>query len=116
MKAIVDSNHTRKEYIASKIKETKSKIVGIYRLVMKSNSDNFRESAILDVIELLKQHGQEIVIYEPLLKVNHIDNIPIAKSFKEFVNTSNLILANRVDATLKPYSEKIFSRSISNEN
>lgn len=116
MKAIVDSNHTRKEYIASKIKESKSKIVGIYRLVMKSNSDNFRESAILDVIELLKQHGQEMVIYEPLLKVNHIDNIPIVKSFKEFVNTSNLILANRVDATLKPYSEKIFSRSISNEN
>jgi len=116
MKAIVDSNHTRKEYIARKIKESKSKIVGIYRLVMKSNSDNFRESAILDVIELLKQHGQEMVIYEPLLKVNHIDNIPIVKSFKEFVNSSNLILANRVDATLKPYSEKIFSRSISNEN
>ena len=116
MKAVVDSNHTRKLYIANKIIETKSKIVGIYRLVMKSNSDNFRESAILDVIDILKQNGQQMVIYEPLLKDRYIQDVPIISSFKDFVRTSNLIIANRVDSVIKPYSEKVFSRSISNEN
>ena len=103
-------------YIANKIIETKSKIVGIYRLVMKSNSDNFRESAILDVIDILKQNGQQMVIYEPLLKDRCIHDVPIIASFKDFVSTSNLIIANRVDTILKPYSEKVFSRSVSNDN
>jgi UDPglucose 6-dehydrogenase len=83
---------------------------------MKSNSDNFRESAILDVIDILKQNGQQMVIYEPLLKDRYIQDVPIISSFKDFVRTSNLIIANRVDSVIKPYSEKVFSRSISNEN
>lgn len=117
IRAIVDSNKTRKEFIASKILESKPSVVGIYRLVMKSNSDNFRESAILDVIELLKKEGLQLVIYEPLLKNEKTyNNVLIEKNFKNFVDMSSLIISNRIDSVLKPYSKKVFSRCISNEN
>jgi len=117
MKAIVDSNQTRKQFIANKIIEKKVKTIGVYRLVMKSKSDNFRESAIIDVIKILKQEGQKIIIYEPLLdQQKSIMTFDIEKSFKKFTDNSDLIIANRIDTKIKPFEKKIFSRSISDEN
>ena len=101
----------------SLIIEKKIKTIGVYRLVMKSKLDNFRESAIIDVIKLLKQEGQKIIIYEPLLdQQKSIITFDIEKSFKKFTDNSDWIIANRIDTKIKPFEKKIFSRSISDEN
>ena len=110
--AIVESNNTRKEHIAKEIIDRNPKIVGIYKLAMKSGSDNFRTSAIQDVMEKIKSNGIEIVIYEPTLKENTFKNNKIIKNLEDFKNVSDIILVNRYDEALKDVKDKIYTRDL----
>ena len=110
--AIVESNNTRKEHIAKKIIDKNPKIVGIYKLAMKSGSDNFRTSAIQDVMEKIKSNGIEIVIYEPTLKETTFKNNKIIKNLEDFKNISDIILINRYDESLKDVKDKIYTRDL----
>ena len=114
--AIVESNRTRKEFIAKSILEKKPKVLGIYRLVMKKNSDNIRESAIFDIINLLKKENLEIVVFEPQNIQIKKDELKIIKSIEEFKNISDLIIANRFSSELKDVKEKVYTRDIFNIN
>lgn len=110
--AIVESNNTRKEHIAKEIINKSPKIVGIYKLAMKSGSDNFRTSAIQDVMEKIKSNGIEIVIYEPTLQEDNFKNNKVIKNIEEFKNISDIILANRYDESLKDVKDKIYTRDL----
>ena len=109
--AIVEANQTRKIFIADDILRHNPKVVGIYRLTMKRDSDNFRESSIQDIIRYLKNRV-EIVIYEPLLKEDNYLGCPVIGDIEEFAKTSDLIVANRVDEVVKSFGEKLYSRDI----
>lgn len=111
--AIVESNAVRKCAIAERVKSLQPKIVGIYRLVMKAGSDNFRSAAIFDVINELLQAEVEVVIYEPTLgKVAHYFGCNVVQNFDDFATRSDVILANRTSSELQKYSHKVFSRDI----
>ena len=110
--AIVESNNTRKKHIAKEIIERKPKIVGIYKLAMKRGSDNFRTSAIQDVMEIIKSNGIEIIIYEPTLEKEYFNNNKIIKNIEEFKTISDIILVNRYDDVLKDVKDKIYTRDI----
>ncbi|HIC10007.1 MAG TPA: nucleotide sugar dehydrogenase [Campylobacterales bacterium] len=109
--AIVEANQTRKIFIADDILRHNPKVVGIYRLTMKRDSDNFRESSIQDIIRYLKNRV-EIVIYEPLLKEDNYLGCPVIGDIEEFAKTSDLIVANRVDEVVKSFGEKLYSRDM----
>jgi UDPglucose 6-dehydrogenase len=110
--AVVDSNVTRKQYIADDIMKSKPEVVGIYRLIMKSGSDNFRASAIVNVMELLRNKGVEVCIYEPALAVNIFNDYPVVADFAEFVTTCDVIVANRLSEELLEVKDKVYSRDI----
>ncbi|MBE6901195.1 MAG: nucleotide sugar dehydrogenase [Ruminococcaceae bacterium] len=113
--AIVDSNDTRKRYIAEQIlkKADKSKpVVGIYRLIMKANSDNFRQSAIQSIIQLMVEKGAEIVIYEPTIKADDFCGYKVIHSFEEFVAQADVIAANRMTEELDGCIDKVYTRDI----
>ena len=110
--AIVESNNTRKEHIAKEIINKSPKIIGIYKLAMKSGSDNFRTSAIQDVMEKIKSNGIEIVIYEPTLQEDNFKNNKVIKNIEEFKNISDIILVNRYDESLKDVKDKIYTRDL----
>lgn len=112
MGAIVESNRTRKDFIAEQILELNPKIVGLYRLAMKANSDNFRQSAILGIMERIKANGVEVVIYDPALKDDSFCNSRVIKDFDEFKKTSDVIVANRLDDMLKDVKDKVYTRDI----
>lgn len=112
MGAIVESNRTRKDFIAEQILELNPKIVGLYRLAMKANSDNFRQSAILGIMERIKAKGVEVVIYDPALKDDSFCNSRVIKDFDEFKKTSDVIVANRLDDMLKDVKDKVYTRDI----
>src|SRR5690625_8010868 len=96
MKAIVDANRTRKDHIADMILNRKPKIVGIYRLTMKMDSDNFRQSAIQGVMKRIKAKGIEVVLYEPALEEEHFYHSRVIRDFDEFKKLSDVIVANRM--------------------
>ena len=111
--SIVSSNETRKQFIASEvIKKAKKGVVGIYRLLMKKNADNFRESSILGIIELLQHKGCELLIFEPSYKDESFKGIRVEKDFDAFYKESSLILVNRYDEKVEALSKKVFSRDI----
>lgn len=116
MSAIVQSNDLRKQFIVDKVLEREPKCVGVLRLVMKKNSDNFRESAIFDVITKLKERNVEVIIYEPLLKDESFQGNPVISSFEDFLERSDLILANRIEPELPVPPEKLFSRDVFEKN
>lgn len=116
IKAIVESNNLRKEFISEIILKRKAPTVGIYRLVMKSGSDNFRDSAVQDIIEHLSSKGQKMVIYEPSLSVPNFNDVPIVNDLTKFKEISNLIVANRFNKDLLDVQEKVFSRDIFRNN
>lgn len=116
IKAIVESNNLRKEFISEIILKRKAPTVGIYRLVMKSGSDNFRDSAVQDIIEHLSSKGQKMVIYEPSLSVPNFNGVPIVNDLTKFKEISNLIVANRFNKDLLDVQEKVFSRDIFRNN
>lgn len=112
--AIVDSNETRKILISEFIINLKIKKIGIFKLVMKKNSDNFRSSAIIDIMEILKNEKIEILIYEPQLQDNLFNGINVTKCIDEFKDFSDLIITNRKSKLLNDVEEKVFTRDIFN--
>ena len=116
IKSTVLSNKMRKEFIGRSIINKRPKIVGVYRLIMKESSDNFRESAIIDIINILIEKNIEIIIYEPFMSDMKIKGTKIYKNLEDFKNDSNLIIANRVTDELDDVSEKIYSRDIFHKN
>ncbi|MGP9543794.1 nucleotide sugar dehydrogenase [Psychrobacter sp. AOP7-B1-25] len=112
IKAIVDSNRTRKDFIADKIIERKPKIVGIHRLVMKSGSDNFRASAIQGIMKRIKAKGIEVIVYEPVLKEDNFFNSRVIQDLDTFKSMSDVIVANRLSDEIKDMADKVFTRDL----
>lgn len=112
IKAIVDSNRTRKDFIADKIIERKPKIVGIHRLVMKSGSDNFRASAIQGIMKRIKAKGIEVVVYEPVLKEDDFFNSRVIRDLEAFKSMSDVIVANRLSDDIEDVADKVFTRDL----
>ncbi len=110
--SIHDSNKSRKEFLISTILQRKPKKVGIFRLAMKSNSDNFRESSIKDIIYGLNQEGVEIIIYEPNIQKNHWNEYKVINNFESFQELCDLIIANRYSEILEEVKFKVFTRDI----
>lgn len=112
MSAIVDANRTRKDHVADMIIKRKPKVVGIFRLTMKMNSDNFRESAIQGVMKRIKAKGIEVVVFEPSLEENDFFNSRVIKDLDEFKKISDVIVANRLSAEIKDVVDKVYSRDL----
>jgi UDPglucose 6-dehydrogenase len=121
IEAIVNANSTRKDFISDTIikelgSNPQSKIVGIYRLVMKSGSDNFRSSAIQGIMKRIKAKGIEVVVYEPVLEDEHFFGSRVIKDLNEFKEVSAVIVANRLEDTLLDVESKVFTRDIFNSD
>ncbi|MFC5465574.1 nucleotide sugar dehydrogenase [Lederbergia graminis] len=112
MTAIVDANRTRKDHIAEMIIKRNPKVVGIYRLTMKTDSDNFRQSAIQGVMKRIKAKGIEVVVYEPALQEETFYNSRIINDFEEFKKVSDVIVANRLSEDLQEVSDKVYTRDL----
>ena len=115
IKAIVDSNTTRKDFIAEQVIKKEPKVVGIYRLVMKQGSDNFRASAIQGVMKRIKAKGIEVIIFEPVLtEQNETEffNSKVLTDLNEFKKTSDIIIANRLVDEIKDVEDKIYTRDL----
>ena len=112
IEAIVNSNKTRKEFITDEILQMKPEIVGIYRLTMKSGSDNFRSSAIQDIIKSLKAENQKVIIYEPTLNKDEFNGCKVVNNLEEFKNISSVIMANRLEEKLMDVKEKVYTRDL----
>ena len=116
MQAIVDSNETRKKFLVEEIINTKAKVIGVYRLIMKSDSDNYRESAILGIIERLKEKNVDIIIYEPQINREQLEGLKIVNDLNEFMSKSEIIIANRYHPELEKVKDKVYSRDINNKD
>ena len=114
IQAIVDANRTRKDFIADSIVSRKPKIVGIYRLIMKSGSDNFRASAIQGIMKRIKAKGIEVVVYEPVLKEEEFFRSRVVNDLEEFKKISDVIVANRVTGDIEDVLDKVYSRDLFN--
>ena len=112
IRAIVDSNRTRKDFIADTIIAMNPKIVGVHRLTMKSGSDNFRASSIQGVMKRIKAKGIEVVVYEPVLQDDLFYNSRVIKDLREFKSISDVIVANRMSEEIEDVSDKVFTRDL----
>lgn len=112
MEAIVEANRTRKDFIASQILKRKPQIVGVYRLTMKANSDNFRQSSIQGVMKRLKGEGIKVVVYEPTIAEKEFYHSEVINDLPLFKETSDVIIANRYDKLLDDVKEKVYTRDI----
>ena len=112
IKAIVESNITRKDFIAQCIMDTNPSVVGIYRLVMKAGSDNFRTSAVQGIMKRIKAKGIKIVIYEPTMDEAYFFNSPVITDLEEFKSISSIIIANRKTEELTDVGDKLFTRDL----
>ena len=117
IEAIVESNKVRKKFIASRIENLaeSGRTIGIYRLIMKKNSDNYRESSIVDIIRMLNKDGFRTIVYEPTIS-DSFDGMTICNDFDLFCRDSDIIITNRVDDRLQPVIDKVYTRDIFNNN
>jgi UDPglucose 6-dehydrogenase len=111
--AIVEANRTRKDFIAEQILARKPRVVGIYRLVMKNGSDNFRQSSIQGIMKRIKAKGIEVIVYEPLLRDEKYFGSKVIEDLNTFMITSDIIVADRMHSTLKDVKYKVFTRDLS---
>lgn len=114
--AIVDANRTRKDHIAEQIIKKNPKRVGIYRLTMKTNSDNFRASSIQGIMKRIKAKGIEVVVYEPVLKEDTFFNSKVVKDIEEFKKECDIIVSNRLSKELFDVEEKVYTRDLFNRD
>jgi len=112
IQAIVQSNETRKNFITDRILRNSPSTVGIFRLTMKSGSDNFRSAAIQDIIQNIVNRGVNVIIYEPTFKDTNFDGIPVINNIDEFAEMSSIIVANRIEDEIAKYSDKVYTRDI----
>ena len=110
--AIVESNRTRKDHIAQEIIDMNPSIVGVYRLTMKSGSDNYRKSAIQGIMKRVKAKGIEVIVYEPTMKENRFFNSKVIRDLSEFKKKSDVIITNRYDIALDDVKEKVYTRDL----
>lgn len=116
IKATIESNISRKYYIAEQIVKRNPKLVGIYRLSMKAGSDNHRSAAIIDIVEYLKAKNVNVIIYEPLIKEDKFMDFPVEKDINSFKQKADLIVANRFFQELEDVKDKVYTRDIFGEN
>jgi UDPglucose 6-dehydrogenase len=116
IRAVVEANEHRKDFIASEILAKKPATVGVYRLIMKAGSDNFRESSIFGVVDRLRSAGIAVVVYEPNLSDASFDDLELVKDFAEFVSRSDVIIANRQTDELAVAADKVYSRDVFGDN
>ena len=112
MGAIVEANRTRKDFIAEQVLAKEPKTVGIYRLTMKSNSDNFRQSSIQGVMKRLKAKGIEVIVYEPAMKEEEFFRSKVIRDLREFKEKSDVVVANRWNSELEDVKDKVYSRDM----
>ena len=116
VRAIVQSNDTRKQFITQSILELNPTTVGVYRLTMKQGSDNFRESAVQSVMKQLKQAGVQVIIYEPTIKGDYYLDYQCVADLEQFKQQSDIIITNRYHQDLQDVLAKVYTRDIYNEN
>ena len=114
--AIVESNATRKDFIATSILKLKPKVVGIYRLTMKTGSDNFRASSIQGIMRRIKAAGTEMIIYEPTLNEAEFNHLKVVHDLSQFKQLADVIVANRITKNLQDVTDKVFSRDFFNKD
>ncbi|WHZ32872.1 nucleotide sugar dehydrogenase [Desemzia incerta] len=114
--AIVDANRTRKDFLASQIVAKNPEVVGIYRLTMKTNSDNFRASSIQGIMKRIKAKGIEVVVYEPVLKEDEFYRSRVIRDLEEFKKISDVIVTNRFTEELADVEEKVYTRDLYHDN
>lgn len=112
IQAIVSSNETRKRFVAKQVMEQQPQVVGIYRLAMKSGSDNFRQSASIDVLELVKELGATVLIYEPSIQDQTAFGCRVLNDFEAFASQCDVVMANRWDDALNPIKHKVYCRDL----
>ena len=112
IRAIVDSNSTRKHFIVDQVLAMQPKVVGAFRLTMKSGSDNFRQSSTLDVIDQLKAHGVEVIVYEPTSTLAELQGCRVVNDLTAFKQASDVVIANRYDRALDDVAEKVYTRDL----
>lgn len=116
IRAIVESNKIRKNFISDLVASKSANTIGIFRLIMKSGSDNFRDSAIQDIIEELANKGKDLIIYEPSYQGSSFKGIPVTSDLNQFKEKTDLIIANRFSKDLEDVKDKVFTRDIFHNN
>ncbi|MCC3144671.1 nucleotide sugar dehydrogenase [Halanaerobium sp. Z-7514] len=116
MKAIVDANRTRKDHIADMVIQMKPEVVGVYRLTMKKDSDNFRQSSVQGVMKRIKAKGIEVIVYEPVLEDDDFYRSKVIEDLADFKEKSDVIVANRMSDELKDVEDKVYTRDLFNNN